>query len=448
MISRIWRLGLSLLPYAVTRINVDAEIAQNRARKELKRQIEEHQLVFDDQTEDQINIPDLPKPTICAFPPSRQFFHPDRSLRTFNCDSLTTEKLGPSKFFKCSSENADEFFSWVRSKFKTSDDDLQRQYLQYLWLLMSCHPNEFIVQNCYDLLIEYNSCWKLTFEEVVLVFYNWGASPSDFVSEHDIESIISNLDCSILISPVNVEKVSENTLVPVKVVNVQKVLQVLSYQLSCNNLEGSQSCKKSIFILLTLLVLDKNYYSCLSSVHACLEHLANSQTSPWIAEYCESLLQTVSHHAEVAFLSECVVPECMRWCLCVAHCQQVFSLQQTFVADSDPLLLMNILLGNFDTFLKLESWELYSLVSIVDSGLSQVVSFETDHDIKCGFLDWLNQFMERKFERRTPDIDVDATLIVQLVSRLQAEWESTWVPEPSVPLDADLVVEKADADSD
>lgn len=42
--------------------------------------------------------------------------------------------------------------------------------------------------------------------------------------------------------------------------------------------------------------------------------------------------------------------------------------------------------------------------------------------------------MERRIERRTNDIDVDATLIVQLVSRLQAEWESTWIPEPSVPI--------------
>lgn len=59
-------------------------------------------------------------------------------------------------------------------------------------------------------------------------------------------------------------------------------------------------------------------------------------------------------------------------------------------------------------------------------------------EIKNGFLDLLNQYMERKIERRTDDIDVDATLLVQLVSRLQAEWESTWIPEPSVPLEADI----------
>ena len=105
------------------------------------------------------------------------------------------------------------------------------------------------------------------------------------------------------------------------------------------------------------------------------------------------------------------------------------------------------------------------MISIVDSGISQVVSFETDHvcsytsslflvfklckvlakefilfqEVKNGFLDWLNQYMERKVERRTQDIDVDGTIIVQLVSRLQAEWESSWLPEPSVPTDPDLV---------
>lgn len=61
-----------------------------------------------------------------------------------------------------------------------------------------------------------------------------------------------------------------------------QVLQVLSYQLIVNNLEGDENCKKSVFILLTLLVLDTEYFPCLSAVHACLEQITRSQNSPWV----------------------------------------------------------------------------------------------------------------------------------------------------------------------
>lgn len=47
--------------------------------------------------------------------------------------------------------------------------------------------------------------------------------------------------------------------------------------------------------------------------------------------------------------------------------------------------------------------------------------------IKKGFLDWLNTYMDRKPERRSNGLDVDAVHIEELVSRLQAEWELLWL---------------------
>lgn len=122
-----------------------------------------------------------------------------------------------------------------------------------------------------------------------------------------------------------------------------------------------------------------------------------------------------------------------------------------------PAVLLNLLDRHFEEFLKLPSWDLYSMISIVDSGISVSVTFETDsvsddfvvrcnqqfkecwcienplkqliflQVIKKGFLDWLNTYMDRKPERRSNGLDVDAVHIEELVSRLQAEWELLWL---------------------
>ncbi|KAJ1526282.1 hypothetical protein ONE63_009436 [Megalurothrips usitatus] len=401
----------------ITKIDVDAEIAGNLARKELKKKISEQKIEFKEELPKLIEIQDAPEPKICSFPPQRQVFDPKLSLKVFKSDTIGIESFSSSNFNSCTSTNADEFFMWMKAKYKNSSEEIKREFLRYLWLLISCHPDPSVVLKCYDVLVEFNSCWKLQYEEVILVLKNWGVPLRDFVSNLDFSHILAPLDADQLVS----------------VCNVQHTLQILRCQLMVEDLGGDQSLRRTLFIILTLLPLDKNYFACLPDVCACLEELivfSKSGDPLWVESYCEGLFQVELHHAQVAFLAECVVPQSMRWCICFAYCQQVFSLDQTFFAEPEPSLLQDILLDNVDKLLKLGSWELYSLISLVDTGISLAVTCETEYSVRKGFMDWLSCYMERRIERRTDDIDVDASYIAELVSRLQAEWESTWLAEP------------------
>lgn len=403
--------------YAVTRVDVDKEIRESKARRERQNEMKavcQQEAECDNQQNlDVLQIRPLPQPEICSLPPDRKIFQQDRSQKSFNSASLTTENIFPSNGSTCSLDNVDEFFYWIRSKLKAASVDQKRRLFQYLWLLMSCHPKPHVVQKSCDTLVDFNSSWRLSYEEVILVFYNWGVSPSDFSSNMPLENIVASLNTSPVVSAFNVE----NTL------------RILNYQLTDNNLGATDESAKSIFVLLLLLALDTEYRQCLSEIYSCLEHLtvyAKSINSKWIEDYCQALFAIGLHHAQLAFLIECVVPEQMRWCLCLAFCQHIFSEEICFEADPQTNILHDILHNHFEEFMKLGSWELYSVLSVVSAGISHSITFETDPEIKRGFLHWLNHYMERRPERKKDDIDVDAILIAELVSRLQAEWEAMW----------------------
>ncbi|KAK3911850.1 Protein BCCIP-like protein [Frankliniella fusca] len=414
-------------PYIPTKIDVDAEIAKNLERKERRKQIAIAKSEYEKQAYEPVTVKSIQEPTIQTLPPSRPIFNPERSLIYLNQDHLTTEQFFPSPYKFCTSDNVDEFFYWIQSKLKSSSDDCKQKFLQYLWLLLSCHSDRVVVEKCCSMLLEHNQlwkCWRLKYEEVVFVFCNWGVAPEDFISGLDSRNISSSLEPSPIIS----------------LYNVENILTILDCQLMIQDLESSEEnylSSKAIFIFLVLLPLDHKFLRCLPEVFKCLERLADrakSHSSSWLEDYCAEILRLESHHARVAFLLECVVPESMRWCLCLAYCQKVFGLQPTFVADPDPTILRDLLLDARNDCLLLDSWDLYSLISIVDSGISCVINYETDRKIKEDFLEWLSLYMIRRNERRAnlqaEEIDVDAAILAELVSRMQAQWESKWLSEP------------------
>lgn len=64
------------------------------------------------------------------------------------------------------------------------------------------------------------------------------------------------------------------------------MLQILNCQLSICDLDGSETCRKPVFILLTLLTLDKDYYFCLSEVEVALVKVAiyaSTKSEDWVS---------------------------------------------------------------------------------------------------------------------------------------------------------------------